>query len=317
MPRACYHRDFMPTGNGHQIYYELNGNPAGIPVLVIHGGPGAGLAPNYTDAFDLSAYHVIGFEQRGCGRSTPYLSLQANTTQDLLEDISSLRRQLAIKQWLLYGGSWGTTLALLAAINEPETISGLILRGIFLARQEDFHWFLAPDGGAAQVYPDAYQQFVKEIPAPVDLDAVMAYYRHIFTGNDEKLRQQAALRWYQWEEAIARVYSPLPGGTSMPVNPAVVSLAILEWHYIANQCFIEENAILESAHRLAGIRGSIIHGRCDTVCKPQGAFKLHQLWPDSQLTLVDGAGHSSAEPGIAMALREATHQFKLSNQKSL
>ncbi|MEC9262260.1 MAG: prolyl aminopeptidase [Pseudomonadota bacterium] len=311
MSGVCYQHGLLHSINGHQVYYELNGDPNGVPVLVIHGGPGAGLGSRYTDFFDLSAYHVIGFEQRGCGRSQPYLSLTHNTTQDLLADITRLREYLGIPRWLLFGGSWGTTLALLAAISEPETVSGLILRGIFLARQEDFEWFLAPNGGAAQIYPDAYQRFIEEIENPTSFATVLAHYSEVFSGVDEHRRHQAAIRWYQWEEAIARVHSPGIQVQPKSAHPTVLSLAMLEWHYIANRCFISENEILQQVHRLAGIPGKIIHGRCDTVCKPQGAHVLHRYWPDSELLLIDGAGHSSAEPAITMALRAATHQFLL------
>ncbi|MBR9791947.1 MAG: prolyl aminopeptidase [Gammaproteobacteria bacterium] len=311
MSGVCYQHGLLPVSDGHRVYYELSGNPDGEPVLVIHGGPGAGLSSRYTDFFDLSVYHVIGFEQRGCGRSQPHLSLSHNTTQDLLTDITRLREHLGISRWLMFGGSWGTTLALLAAMREPETVSGLILRGIFLARDEDFEWFLAPDGGAAQIYPDAYQRFIEYIDKPTNFTAVLAHYSEGFAGKDERRRHQAAIRWYQWEEAIARVHSPGVQVQPDSAPPLMLSLAVLEWHYITNRCFISENEILQQAHRLAGIPGRIIHGRCDTVCKPQGAYALHQRWPDSNLLLIDGAGHSSAEPAIAMALREATHQFIL------
>ncbi|GGF85390.1 prolyl aminopeptidase [Alteromonas lipolytica] len=310
MPPTCYLHDYMPTHDGHQIYYELSGNPKGIPVLVIHGGPGAGLSPGYTDFFDLDSYHVIGFEQRGCGRSQPHLSLDNNTTHHLLDDISQLRTTLGIKQWLLFGGSWGTTLALLAAIREPETVSGMILRGIFLARQTDFHWFLAPDGGAARIYPDAFARFTETMSTQGDLSEVLAHYSAIFSGHQQSLKAVAAIRWYQWEEAIARVFPHSSEPTSLTCSPLLMSLAVLEWHYIINDCFISEDYILQNVHQLRSIPAKLIHGRCDTVCQPQGAYLLHQHWPNSDLLLVEGAGHSSADFGIASALRQATNDFK-------
>lgn len=310
MKQVCYQSDFLDVGEGHHIHYELNGNPNGIPVLFIHGGPGAGLSPNYTDFFDLNAYHVIGFDQRGCGRSTPFLSTQHNTTQHLLRDISALRQTLNIQQWLLFGGSWGTTLALLAAIEAPQTVNGLILRGIFLAREKDFAWFLDPVGGAAQIYPDAYQNFIKDIPTPLNYEAIMSYFNSVFISDDFSLRQLAAQRWYQWEEAIAKVHPVAASSSQLPINRGVLSLSLLEHHYIANQCFIAENEILQNADKLASIPGKIIHGRCDTVCQPEGAFLLHQHWPDSELQFVSGAGHSSSEPAIYNALKQATEAFK-------
>lgn len=310
MKQVCYQREWLDVGDGHHIYYELSGNPDGIPVLFIHGGPGAGLSPNYTEFFDLDAYHVIGFDQRGCGRSTPFLTTQNNTTQHLLSDINTLRESLNIQQWLLFGGSWGTTLALLAAIEAPLTVSGMILRGIFLARQEDFAWFLAPNGGAAQIYPDAYQLLIQDIENADSMEAIMAHFNAVFHGTDIQRKQLAAQRWYRWEEAIAKVYPVTATGAEFPVNRSVLSLSLLEHHYISNLCFIEEGFILEQAETFAHIPAQIIHGRCDTVCKPDGAFVLHQRWPASQLTFVDGAGHSSSEPAISQALKAATQTFK-------
>ncbi|NVK55547.1 MAG: prolyl aminopeptidase [Alteromonadaceae bacterium] len=305
MPATCYQRDTMPASDGHQVYYELSGNPEGVPILILHGGPGAGLAPDYTALFDLNAYHVIGFDQRGCGRSTPFLSTTANTTAHLLEDITQLRRLLGIEKWLLFGGSWGTTLALLAAINEPDTVSGMILRGVFLARVSDFEWFLAPNGGAAQIYPDAYQQFVANIDKITGLESILAYYQDAFNSIDIARRHEAASRWYRWEEATARLHPSKRDCHQLDGNRSVLSLALLEWHYVANQCFIAENYILQHAHIFSHIPGKIIHGRCDTVCKPEGAYALHQAWRNSELQFVAGAGHTSTEPGIRLALRDA------------
>ncbi|MDC8832410.1 prolyl aminopeptidase [Alteromonas gilva] len=310
MSSTCYQRNTMPTNDGHEVYYELNGNPSGIPVLVLHGGPGAGLASNYTALFDLDTYHVIGFDQRGCGRSTPFLSTTANTTAHLLSDITRLRQLLGIEQWLLFGGSWGTTLALLAAINEPETVTGMILRGVFLARRSDFEWFLAPEGGAAQVYPDAYQQFVAGIPQVTDLTSVLTYYGNAFNSIDVTQRHEAASRWYRWEEATARVHPITTDSGQLNGHRGVLSLALFEWHYVANQCFIAENYILQHACNISHIPGKIIHGRCDSVCKPEGAFALHQHWQNSELQFIAGAGHSSTEQGIRMALRDAINDFK-------
>lgn len=310
MTTVCYQHGHLDVGNNHRVYYECSGNPNGIPVLMIHGGPGAGLSPDYTQLFPLEAFHVIGFEQRGCGRSTPHLALDHNSTQDLLSDITQLRLHLGISKWLLFGGSWGSTLALLAAIKEPETVSGLILRGIFLARQQDFDWFLAPDGGAAQIYPDLYPAFIEDCPNARNINDIISHYRATFSNLNTELAQLSAAKWYSWEESIARVY-PSPGyPTAIPVHPTVMSLAVLEWHYIAQQCFIKENEILENTNRLANMPGIIIHGRCDTICKPENATTLHEHWPLSQLHLVAGAGHSSTEPAIKHALKNAIEHFR-------
>ncbi|BBO29243.1 proline iminopeptidase [Alteromonas sp. I4] len=317
MTTVRYHQGHLDVGDNHHMYYECSGNPQGIPVLMLHGGPGAGLSPDYTDFFPLDAFHVIGFEQRGCGRSTPHLSLTNNTTQHLLADIRRLREHLGIDKWLLFGGSWGSTLALLAALEEPDTISGLILRGIFLARQQDVDWFLAPQGGAAQVYPDLYPTYIEDCPEATSVEDILQYYRSQFADLTSEQAQLAAIKWYNWEESIARVY-PGPGyPTTLPAHPTVMSLAVLEWHYIAQQCFIPENDILNRAEALAHLPGIIIHGRCDTICKPENATALHERWPLSQLHLIDGAGHSSSEPAIKQALKNAVQHFRTLLQNTL
>ncbi|TPV57950.1 prolyl aminopeptidase [Aestuariibacter sp. GS-14] len=317
MPTTRYHHGHLDVGNNHRIYYECSGNPEGIPVLMIHGGPGAGLAPDYMQLFPLDAYHLIGFEQRGCGRSTPHLLLEHNTTQHLLSDIRQLRTHLGIDKWLLFGGSWGSTLALLAALEEPETVSGLILRGIFLARQEDFNWFLDPMGGAAQIYPDLYPAFVEDCPDAQNVQDIIGHYTEMFTDLASDQAQRSAAKWYSWEESIARVYTNAGYPTSLPVHPTVMSLAVLEWHYIAQQCFIAENEIISKASMLARIPGIIIHGRCDTICKPENATTLHEHWPLSQLHMIPGAGHSSTEPAIKLALMNAIEHFKQLLQQKL
>lgn len=296
---------YLAVSDNHSIYYETRGNPNGIPVLVIHGGPGAGLSANYSDFFDLSRYFVVGFDQRGCGRSRPALDLQSNTTQHLLADIQRLRLSLNIEKWVLFGGSWGSTLALLAAIEEPKSVIALVLRGVFLAREEDFDWFLAPHIGASQIYPEAYAKFVEPIGMVNATNDVLSHYEHALLSTDVNLQQQAALSWYHWEEALAHVQPHEPSALSNSNKSTILSLALLEWFYISNRCFIEDNKILSSMHLIAPIPGIIIHGRCDTVCKPEAAYALHQCWPKSQLKMVSGAGHSSSEPKIKSALVQA------------
>lgn len=301
----------LNTDDGHTLYYEQSGNPDGIAVLFIHGGPGAGLAPSYTRFFDANRYHIIGFEQRGCGRSTPFGSLKNNTTQHLLDDIQRLRTHLGIEKWVVFGGSWGATLALLTAIDKPEVVAGLILRGVFLGRQEDRDWFLSPSGGAAQLFPDHYAAFTSDI-ATATSETVCNWYQQAFSDTSNDVKRLAALkRWYLWEERLSRL--TLPPGTGdvtahYPVQ-LMTSLAMLECHYLTNRCFIEENFILDNIQRITHIPGTIVQGRYDVICKMQAAYALHQAWQNSELQIVPDAGHSTSEPGIGFALCRATRDM--------
>ena len=301
----------LDTKDGHTLYYEQSGNPDGIPVLFIHGGPGAGLSPSYTRFFDANRYHIIGFEQRGCGRSKPFGSLQNNTTQNLLSDIQLLRTHLGIAQWVVFGGSWGATLALLTAIDRPESVKGLILRGVFLGRQQDRDWFLSPGGGAAQLFPDHYAAFTSNIPSPTT-EKVCDWYREAFSQNNNDVKRLAALkRWYLWEERLSRL--TLPPGTGditahYPVQ-LMTTLALLECHYLTNHCFIEENFILDNIDSIKHIPGTIVHGRYDVICKMEAAYALNQAWHNSELQIVADAGHSTSEPGIGFALCRASRDM--------
>lgn len=301
----------LDTTDGHTLYYEQSGNPEGIPVLFIHGGPGAGLSPSYTRFFDANRYHIIGFEQRGCGRSTPFGSLQNNTTQYLLDDIQLLRTHLGIEKWVVFGGSWGATLALLTAIDNPEVVNGLILRGVFLGRQEDRDWFLSPTGGAAQLFPDHYAAFTGNIASPTS-EKVCDWYREAFSQRNNDVKRLAALKhWYLWEERLSRL--TLPPGTGditahYPVQ-LMTSLAMLECHYLTNRCFIEENFILDNIDKIKHIPGTIVHGRYDVICKMEAAYTLSKAWQNSELQIVADAGHSTSEPGIGFALCRATRDM--------
>ena len=230
---TCYQNGFIEVGCGHSLYYEQSGNPKGIPVLFIHGGPGAGLPPNYKCFFDSNRYRIIGFEQRGCGRSTPLASTKDNDTWLNVEDIEILRRQLNVSSWLVFGGSWGSTLALLYAFRYAAHVSGLILRGVFLARQQDRDWFLSPQGGAAQLFPEYYRQFVKGIDGSLSTAAICTHYLNTLKADNEVQRHAALKRWYQWEERLSRVSLPPGTGDSTSQYPLslVTSLATLECHF--------------------------------------------------------------------------------------
>jgi proline iminopeptidase len=272
-----FNHDMLPVSDGHWLYYEQSGNPDGIPLLFIHGGPGAGLSDDYTRMFDTTIYHIIAYEQRGCGRSKPFASLEHNTTAHLLADITALREHLQIPQWIIFGGSWGATLGLLAAINEPQTVKGLILRGIFLGRQQDIEWYICPHGGAAQMYPEHYETFVQDLPPLTEASDICDAFFALFNQKNKFHKANALRSWYGWEDRISRIQHPYG-------DPL--------YNY--------------NLHQIAHIPGYIVHGRYDMICKIESSYSLQQLWPNSQLTIVPDAGHSTSEPSIAFSLKMAT-----------
>jgi len=308
----------LPVTGGHTLYYELSGNPDGIPVIFLHGGPGGGLPKGYQRFFDPNLYHIIGYDQRGCGNSTPHGEIENNTTADLLHDIAALKKHLGIDQWVVFGGSWGSTLALLTAIDDPTSILAVVLRGTFLARQFDFDWFLAPDGGAANLFPDYYQYLLEPVGHKPNTHALCSAFFEQINDTNEIRRANAIRAWYQWEERLSRL--SLPANYSSAYHAPLkemTSMALLECHYILNNCFIEEDFILNNIDKIATIPGIIVHGRYDAICCTSGAYELHKQWPNSQLTIVPNAGHSTAEPGIATALSQATRQVaKFLKQKT-
>ncbi|WP_340680609.1 prolyl aminopeptidase [Paraglaciecola sp.] len=296
----------LTVGQGHSIYIEQTGNPQGLPVLFLHGGPGAGIGEDYRRFFDPQLYRIIGFDQRGCGRSLPFGQIQENNSQRLIEDIFALKKHLQIDTWLLFGGSWGSTLALLVAIANPEAVSGLILRGVFLARQQDYDWFLDPDGGAAQIFPDYYHHFIQPIKEHINQQSLVDAYYHIFTNGDDVTKMAAIKAWYLWETCISRLHLQIDEEALIPNVHSAISLAVLECHYIKHQCFIAENYILEQLDKISHIPTNIIHGRYDSVCKLEAAFSLHQGLQNSQLTIVPESGHSAFETKTSKALCMAT-----------
>lgn len=294
----------------HELYLEECGNPDGQPVLFLHGGPGAGCEPYHRRFFNPERYRIILFDQRGCGRSTPHAELAGNDTPALVRDMETLRALLGIERWLLFGGSWGSTLALAYAQTHPERVSGLILRGIFLCRDHEIRWFYQE--GASRIFPDHWRDFLAPIPVAERHDLLPAYYRRL-TGTNELARLAAAKAWSLWE---GHTLSLLP-------NPAIVnhfgsprtalSLARVECHYFMHRAFLEPNQLLRDAHRLAGIPGIIVHGRYDLICPLENAWELHQAWPDSELRIIPDAGHAASEPGILSALVQAADHFAEGN----
>lgn len=291
--------------NGHQIYVEESGNADGIAVVFCHGGPGGGSSPAYRRFYDPEVYRIICFDQRGCGQSTPHAELEHNDTWLLVEDMEFIREQLNVERWVVAGGSWGSTLALIYAINHPQRILGLILRGIFLARKEDYHWLYGQSGGAAQIFPDYYTDFIKPI-APCDDGQELASYYDLLTSENEIQRLHAAKVWSVWEGKISTLTVKSDAEEVCSETHLALSMARLEAHYFINNSFIEDNYILENLDKIAHIPGFIIHGRYDCVCKIENAFSLANGWQSAQLQIIPAAGHSGQEPLIADALCRAS-----------
>lgn len=298
--------EMLPVMNGHSLYVEQTGNPNGIPVLYLHGGPGGGIGSDYRRFFDPDKYWIIGFDQRACGKSTPFGELEHNDSDALVDDVLLIQQHLKITKWLLFGGSWGSTLALLVAIRQPKNVIGLILRGIFLARDQDFTWYLEASGGAAQLFPEYYQNFLQPIKnRSKDTSIVDAYYQ-IFNSDNEVQKMAAVKAWCLWEARISRLHCQLDEHKLVSDVHRAISLAILECHYIKHHCFIGEDYILQNIEKIQHLPVSIIHGRYDCVCKIEAAYSLSQKWQNSQLTIVPESGHSAGETLITQALCSAS-----------
>ena len=301
-----YVRHTLAVDDPHQLYIEESGNPQGIPVLFLHGGPGAGCEPFQRRFFDPQRYRIVLFDQRGCGRSTPHAELTGNTTQTLVADIERIREHLGIDQWLVFGGSWGSTLGLAYAETHSQRVTGLVLRGIFLCRPRDIHWFY--QDGASFIFPDYWQDYLAPI-APDERDNLVAAYYARLTGADEVTRMAAAKAWSLWEGRTATLL-PRQSVIDHFGNPfTALSLARIECHYFMHDSFLQPNQLLDQASRLADIPGVIVHGRYDVVCPVEQAFALHAVWPQARLEVVADAGHSATEPGIVDALVRATDEF--------
>jgi proline iminopeptidase len=301
-----YVRHTLAVTAPHVLHIEECGNPDGIPVLFVHGGPGAGCEAYHRRFFDPARYRIILFDQRGCGRSTPHAYLEDNTTQALIADIEQIRVLLNIDQWLLFGGSWGSTLSLAYAETHPERVLGLILRGIFLCRPRDLHWFYQE--GANHLFPELWEHYLAPIPEEERGALIQAFHKRL-TGEDELQRMAAAKAWSVWEGSTATL-RPNPMVIDHFADPYVaLALARIENHYFMNQAFLNENQLLCDASRLAEIPGVIVHGRYDVVCPVEQAIALHHAWPQAALHIIEDAGHSATEPGIVRALVNATEDF--------
>lgn len=302
MPFQTHH---LKVDDTHQIYVEECGTKGKIPILFLHGGPGGGCDPMHRRYFDPERYHIILFDQRGCGKSTPHASLKNNTTWDLINDIEALRVKLKIDQWVIFGGSWGSTLALAYAETHPEKIIKLILRGIFLCRQQDIDWFY--QYGASRIFPEAWAHFLKPIPNNEQHKMIEAYYKRL-TSKDELVRMAAAKAWSVWEGSTATFKTNLALQKSFSDPYFALSFARIECHYFINLCFFKENQLLEDAHKIANIKGYIVHGRYDAICPVDQATSLKQAWPNAELSIIENAGHALTEQGITERLLQITQQ---------
>lgn len=290
----------------HVLHVEECGKPDGLPVVFVHGGPGAGCEAYHRRFFDPNVYRIVLFDQRGCGKSTPHAELQGNTTQALVQDMETIRAHLNIDKWVVFGGSWGSTLGLVYAETYPERVLGLILRGIFLCRDDDISWFY--QDGAGRLFPDYWEQYLQPIPPDERSDMVRAYYKRL-TGPDEIARMSAAKAWSIWEGRTATL-EPRQSVVDHFAHPhTALSLARIECHYFMNNSFLEPNQIVRNASRLKSIPGVIVHGRYDVVCPIDQAWALHQAWPEADLKIIPDAGHSATEPGTVDALVRATQKM--------
>lgn len=299
-----YSTGWIAASPKHNFYYEECGNPDGAPIVVIHGGPGSGCSPGQRRFFDPTHYRIILFDQRGCGRSQPAGCIEENTTTDLVEDIEKLKQHLKLDKWLVFGGSWGSTLALAYAAKYPKSISGLILRGIFLARPKELNWFLYQVCG---FFPEAWNELVRPLTTDERQDILSSFYHRVFSEDEDSL--SAARHWNGFEASIMSLL-PAEPSANPPTDAALLSRARVQLHYLSNHCFLLETPLLDQVDRFRHIPAIIIQGRYDMVCPPISAYELHTAWPEADFRIIPDAGHAAFEPGIAAALIAATESFK-------
>jgi len=297
---------YLSVDNDHEIYVEECGNPEGQPVIFLHGGPGAGCEAYHRQLFDPEKYRIILFDQRGCGRSKPHASLIANTTDHLISDIEAIREKLEVDNWVVAGGSWGSTLALAYSQAHPNAVVGLIVRGIYLSTPKEIQWFYQE--GASEFFPDYWQDYLQPIPEDEHDDLVTAYHKRL-TGDNEIARMGAAKAWALWEARTASLQPKTALLDHFGDPKTALSVARIEAHYFINDGFFEPDQLLNNMHRIEHIPGFIIHGRYDMICTIKQAFDLHQRWPASELFVIQNAGHSAGEAGISSALIKASNNM--------
>ena len=306
-PIEPYNHGWLSVGDGHEIYYEESGNPTGKPCLFVHGGPGGGASPTARQFFDPDKYRIVLFDQRGCGRSKPHASIEANTTWHLIDDIELIRETLGIDRWLVFGGSWGSTLSLAYAQSHPERITELVLRGIFLLRAQELQWFY--QHGASELYPDAWQHYLAPIPDDERHDLISAFHSRL-TSDDPEVRLSAARAWSVWEASTSFLIQNEDLMAQLDEPEAALAMARIECHYFVNGGFFESpNQLIEAVDKIRPIPCVIVQGRYDVVCPPTTAWDLHRAWPEADFKLIANAGHSAFDPANAAALIEATNRF--------
>jgi proline iminopeptidase len=302
-----YRTHRLPVSALHELYVEECGNPAGKPVVFVHGGPGGGVEPWQRQFFNPQQYRIVLFDQRGCGRSTPYAELRENTTWDLVADLERIRTLLGIEQWVVFGGSWGSTLALAYAETHPQRCKALVLRGIFLLRKAEIDWFYQE--GASWIYPDAWAHYVAAIPEAERGDFVAAYYRRL-TSPDATVRVAAAHAWSTWEGATSKLLPSRDLAARFGADRFAEAFARIECHYFFNKGFFErDDQLLANIARVRGIPATIVQGRYDVVCPMRSAWDLHLAWPEADFQIVDDAGHAASEPGILSRLVAAADRY--------
>lgn len=301
-----YHSEWLPVGEGHELYLECCGTETGIPVLVVHGGPGAGCSEQMRRFFDPERYHIIIFDQRGAGRSRPHADTTANTIDFILSDMEKIRQHLGVNRWVLFGGSFGATLSLLYAQKHPEHVCGLILRGVFLGRKQDLDWLYRT--GAGRFFPEEWHRFRASVAELEGADLIESFYQALH-GENELARISAAKAWARWE-AIATMFRPSQSSEEFyGATHNALALARISSHFFRHNCFIEPDQVLQNVDRLAGIPGYIVHGRYDMVCPPDQAWELAERWPDAELDLVREGGHSGFDSAMTDVLVRSTSRL--------
>lgn len=306
-PIEPFRTGMLDVGSGHHLYWEESGNPKGTPLIFLHGGPGSCTNSGQRSFFHPEKYRIILMDQRGCGKSTPHAHLEHNTTWDLVSDIEKLRTFLKVDSWVVFGGSWGSTLSLAYAETHPESVRALILRGIFMGRKKELHWFY--QFGAHHIFTDAWEKYLAPIAQEERGALIPAYYRRL-TSKDPNVRKEAAAAWAGWESTNLRLQVDPSLFASFTESFHAEALARIECHYFMNNCFFQTDAwLLENIGKIRNIPGVIVHGRYDMVCPFESAWELHKAWPEAHFEIIPDAGHSASEPGITDALVRAADRF--------
>lgn len=306
-PIEPYKAGYLTVGDGHEVYYEVSGNPKGKPVVFVHGGPGGGTEPKHRQYFDPGRYQIILFDQRGCGKSRPWASLDQNTTWHLIADMEKIRESLGLEKWQVFGGSWGSTLSLAYAQTHPDRVTELVLRGIFLLRKKEIDWFY--QFGASQIYPDAWEHYSNAIPENERDDFLSAYYRRL-TSEDRNVQLAAARTWSTWEGATSKLIPEAAVTEKFGADDFALAFARIESHYFYNRGFFDSDGqLLANIDKIRDIPCVIVQGRYDMCCPVQSAWELHKAWPEAEFFIIPDAGHAASEPGISRALVAATDRY--------